>query len=69
MHACVAMLVCTLTVTLIRPSAIGQHETDNHCFCLKIYKTPRIEPPWWVRQSIVNFIDDDDASTEDLRSM
>lgn len=32
-------------------------ETDNHCFCLKIYRTPRIEPPWRVRQSIVNFID------------
>lgn len=27
MHACVAMLVCTLTVTLIQPSAIGQLET------------------------------------------
>lgn len=36
-------------------------ETDNHCFGLKIYGTP---PPWWARQSIVNLIDDDDASTE-----
>lgn len=66
MHACVAMLVCTLNCNV---DSIGQLETDNHCFCLKIYRTPRIEPPWWVRQSIVNIIDDDGASTEYMRSI